>query len=331
MPNQSTAVAVVEQPKAIAVIRTELEARERDLLEVLPPGMDAKRFMRVSLIAISKNPDLLKCSGSSIIRSVIEAAEIGLEPTGSLNRAWLVPFKGEATLMVGYQGYADLMRDSGHIVRVTTEVVYEGDEFRVVKGSNPTIIHEPAYATEDPLKITHAYAIAWFRDGGSQFEVMTKKQIDLIRAKSKQANGPAWTQGYPQMARKCPLRRLANYMPLSDRTREAIAKDDEREFGPAAPAEPVQTKAATLKDRIKGNRKAATPENGPGADEKGEADTSASEKSADQQTGENETTDAETREVCGAAGAGLAEGEVCVLAPDHGGMVHKSDNASWPV
>ena len=73
MPNQSNAVAVVEQPKAIAVIRTELEARERDLLEVLPPGMDAKRFMRVSLIAISKNPDLLKCTGASIIRSVIES------------------------------------------------------------------------------------------------------------------------------------------------------------------------------------------------------------------------------------------------------------------
>ena len=55
--------------------------------------MDIERFKRVALLAVSKNPDLLACSPSSIIRSIIEAAEIGLEPTGSLNRAWLVPFK----------------------------------------------------------------------------------------------------------------------------------------------------------------------------------------------------------------------------------------------
>ncbi len=139
---------VVKEERSIELIKTELEKRETDLLAVLPPGMDAQRFMRVSLLAISKNPALLRCTPGSIIRSVVEAAEIGLEPTGSLNRAWLVPYenkdtkKQEAQLMIGYQGYADLMRDSGKVTRVVAEVVYDGDHFKVVKGTDePRIEH----------------------------------------------------------------------------------------------------------------------------------------------------------------------------------------------
>ena len=84
-----SAVAVREPDRALTVIREELEARESDLLAVLPAGMTPDRFIRVSLLAVSKNKDLLRCTPGSIIRSIIEAAEIGLEPTGSLNRAWL--------------------------------------------------------------------------------------------------------------------------------------------------------------------------------------------------------------------------------------------------
>lgn len=333
MPNQETAVAVVDQQqqKAIVGIRQALEQRTDDLLAVLPDSMGGtpekrvERFIRTSLLAISKNADILACTPVSIVRAVIEAAEVGLEPTGSLNRAWLVPFRAnqqspkEAQLVIGYQGYADLMRDSGHVRRITTEVVYDGDVFKVVKGSDePRIIHEPAYTTEDPTKITHAYAVAWFADGGRQFEVMTKAQIDAIRAKSKQKNGAAWTQGYAQMARKTVLRRLSNYMPLSDRARDAIARDDLREYGSPTPAQAsTETRTGSLKERLKG----ATPKNGPGADETPETAPSSSEESASQQTepaAATEAEDGEAREICGATSdPALGEVETCVLPPNH--------------
>ena len=261
-----TAVAVRSaEPRAITVITEELEKRESDLLAVLPPGMDAQRFMRVSLLAISKNPDLLKCSPGSVIRSIIEAAEIGLEPTGSLNRAWLIPFKDkdkpkpEAQLMIGYQGYADLMRDSGKVKRVTAEVVYEGDHFKVVKGSDePHIEHEPKYLTEDPTKIEYVYAVAFFGDGEQQFEVMTRQQVEGIRAKSRSRNGPTWTQSWPQMARKTAIRRLANYVPLTARAVEAIARDDEREYGQPT-ATIAESRTAQVRDRLLNRGKEPEP------------------------------------------------------------------------
>lgn len=338
---QSSAVAVVEQPRAIALIKEELEKREHDLLAVLPPGMDPKRFARVSLLAVAKNPDLLSCTPGSIIRSVIEAAEVGLEPTGMLNRAWLVPFKNEdsgkkeAQLMIGYQGYADLMRDGDSRRRVVAEVVYEGDHFKVIKGTEePRIEHEPAFQTEDPAKITYAYAIIFYPDGTNQFEVMTRQQVELIRAKSRQRNGPTWTQNWAQMARKTALRRLSNYTPLTARAIEAIARDDEREFGGAAPST-GHSRTAEVRDRILGRNRPAEPaQDAPGAAEQAAVDddaTSAPSASADQQTDGQDAAEGEAREVCGAAGTEVAEGEVCNLPPGHEGRVHKSANASWPV
>ncbi len=356
----STAVAIREPDKAIIVIRDELEKREEDLLKVLPPGMDAQRFIRVSLLAVSKNPEILACTPGSIIRAIIEAAEIGLEPTGSLNRAWLVGYKDkdkprpEATLMIGYQGYADLMRDSGKITRITTEVVYDGDYFKVVKGTEtPRIEHEPAFASEDVSKITYAYAIAWFGDGGYQSEVMSRAQIEAIRAKSRQRNGPTWTQSWPQMARKTTIRRLANYVPLSSRAQEAIARDDEREYGSAAPTVTV-SRTAEVRDRLLNRGKvvvsdeeaaqdAPTAErptwakSAPGGPETAEVApdaTGAPAESAGQQT---EGSDTVAQVVCGAlSDPKLGEVETCVRPPGHlavEGAIqsHQSAAASvWP-
>ncbi len=242
---------VVAQPRAIDTLKQALEDRIPDISAVLPEGMKPERFIRTAILAISKSPALMECTQASLVRSIVEAAEVGLEPTGSLSRAWLVPFRDrdrprpEAQLIIGYQGLADLMRDTGRVRQVWAEVVYEGDEFSYELGMNPVLRHVPAHKTEDPSKIIYAYACARFADGEVQFHVMSKAQIDAIRARSKGRNGPAWTQSYPQMARKSALRQLANYVPLSTKAQGAIERDDEREFGqPTATAIPTGIAAA---------------------------------------------------------------------------------------
>jgi phage RecT family recombinase len=337
-------------------VKQALDLRADDIQKVLPPGMDAQRFTRVALLAVSKNPDLLECTPTSIIRSIVEAAEVGLEPTGSLNRAWLVPFREnanspkEAQLMIGYQGYADLIRDSGKITRLTAEVVYNGDIFRVYKGTEtPRIVHTPRYKTEDPSEITYAYAVAWFADGGVQFEVMTRQQVELIRAKSRQRNGTTWTQNWPQMARKTVVRRIANYLPLGERVlrggltvAEVLARDDEREFGEGQ-STAVSSGAAHVRERIR-NRRGAQPEEVAPAPEQ-EPETSAgqavvvSEDSADGQTdaAAEPIAQATVEGVCGAGSdPKLGDVETCVLAPGHTNpdetpSAHKgASGAVWP-
>jgi recombination protein RecT len=247
MSNQETGI--------VKAVEASLWQREEAIRSILPNGMDMKRFVKTAMIALSKNPDLQRCTQESIVRSIIEAAEAGLEPTGMLSRAWLVPYnnKGvaEAQLQIGYQGLIDLARRSGEVRKIVARVVFEGDDFRVLQGSVERVDHEPAGMTEDPLKIIAVYAVATFKDGTSQHEVMSKSQVDMVRSRAKAKNAAAWTESYPEMARKTVVRRLAKYLPLTVEAVEAIAKDDEREYGTPTVAQATGTRTSSLREAIK--------------------------------------------------------------------------------
>jgi len=258
---ESRAITVAQERKATADrIGTELVER---LPAILPNGMSPDRFKAVTMQAIAKNPELLECEASSVVMAVLEAAQLGLEPTGSLSRAWLVAYNEnvgtkdnkiwvkKAQLMIGFQGLADLARRSGEIVKISSRVVYAGDEFAVEYGSSERIVHIPLLETSDPTKITHFYAIALLKDGTQQFDVMTKAQVDMIRARSKMANFGAWVSDYAEMGRKTILRRLSKSLPLTTEAIEAIARDDDREFAGTAPAQiPANTRTASVRDAL---------------------------------------------------------------------------------
>lgn len=245
---QTQAVALRPKDK-VAEIDRALDERADALMAILPGSMDYARFRKVVTLAISKNPKLLECTPASIIRSVMEAAELGFEPTGLLGRAYLVPYrrnvapKGrpaqyvqEAQLQIGYMGLVDLTLNSGRVRAAEARLVYEGDAFEVAFGTEPHVIHQPAFQTNDPSDIILAYAVLWYTDGTWDVEVMRKAEIDGIRARSRSANDGPWITDYGEMAKKTVLRRLAKRGPLTVEAIEAIGRDDEVEY--AAP-EPV--------------------------------------------------------------------------------------------
>lgn len=318
----TTAVATrkADEPKPIVAIREALTVRADDLLKVLPPGMDPSRFIRVSLSAIAQNPDLLKCTPVSIVRAIFEAAEIGLEPTGSLNRAWIIPYGTEATLVIGYQGLQDLARDSGKITAIWSRLVYKGDEFEELEGSESRLIHRPAHETEDPLEIRFAYAVAQFLDGTRIWEVMSKSQVDIIRSRSRGKNSKGWVDSYGQMARKTAIRRLANSLPLTPRAILGITRDDEHEFGGPAPVVQNAGNARVrsllaAKGVIASDAEISTESDGdPGPAASSVPDASA----AGQPQGDGLAAESEGAAVCGATSdPALGEVETCVLSPDH--------------
>lgn len=345
-PKPSTAVAVIEPLKdRRAKIEAELVRLAPEITATLPNGMSRDRFQVVVLQALSRNPDLLDCEASSVILAVLEAAQLGLEPTGSLSRAWLIPFKEKdaprpkATLMIGVRGYEDLARRSGEIADVWSRVVYDGDDFEVVYGSEDRITHIPKLETIDPTKITHVYAVAKFRDGRVRFEIMTKADIDRIRARARGSNFGPWVTDYAEMGRKTVVRRLIKTLPLTVEAIAAVERDEEREFAQPA-ALPAISRTAEVRERLlarakKAEREAASQPAAPGAAETPPvADEAVPVVSAGQQTAEagQGAQEGAAREICGALGTGIAEGEVCTLDPGHGGKVHKAgEKASWPV
>jgi recombination protein RecT len=313
------AVAVREE-SAIAPFRAALEDRISRIEELLPPTMDPRRFASVSLIALSKNPTLLTCDRASFVMAVLEAAEIGLEPTGGVGGAHLVPFKGRIQLILDYRGVQYLIREGGG-GEVKTVLVYEGDYFKVYEGTeNARIRHTKRFATVNPAQIQYVYAVPL--DHPEKFEVMTKAEIDGIRARSKAANTGPWVSDYGSMARKSVLKRISAWLPLKPSARldarALLDRDTMREIG-ADDEEPVRrSRTAEVRERVAARARAVPVSDAPGDPAEPEVaptPTPAPDVSAGQQT---EPVEAVAREVCGAeSDPALGEVETCVLWPGH--------------
>jgi recombination protein RecT len=138
---------------------------------------------------------------------------LGLLPDAQLGEAYFVPRKGKVCLDPGYRGLIKLARQ-GDIGFVEAEILCENDKTLYVLGDESRF--ESIVNWRDRGPMVGVYAIAKYRDGGiAARAVMTRAQVEAIRAGSQNANGPAWTNYFDEMAKKTALRRLAKLLPLS--------------------------------------------------------------------------------------------------------------------
>jgi recombination protein RecT len=196
------------------------------LKAVATDSLRPERIIKVVLAAASRNPRLLECTPASIVLAMRQAAELGLEPSSGLGEAYLVPYKNnkkvgnawqttiEAQFQPGYKGLAKLARRSGEISTLTMRVVYKKDTFKVRYGLNEEMEHIP-FLDGDPGELAFVYAIATFKDGGRQWEVMSKDQVEKIRARSKAKDDGPWKTDYEPMAMKTVMKKLCKLLPMS--------------------------------------------------------------------------------------------------------------------
>jgi recombination protein RecT len=247
-----TNALTVERDHYVAVRQEISDKATSELTKLLPPDK-AARFVQTGLRALSKNPELLRGTQKSMVNAFYDAAVLDLEPV--LGSVYFVKYGDEVTMQIGYRGLVELAkRGDPAIEDIYGQVVYEGDEFSWQEGDDPHITHRPSLdrMVSDPTKITHAYAIA-FRAGGRRpvFTVMTKHDVDGIRARSKAKNSGPWVTDYPAMAMKCPVRQLCvRRLSLSAAIKEALERDDEREYG-TLPAPPPSARTSSLRESIK--------------------------------------------------------------------------------
>ena len=215
------------------VLRDMLEKSRASMAAVVPKHVTPERLIKVALVAANRTPLLLQCDPLTVVRCVMEAAQLGLDCGGVLGSAYLVPFKNmksnkmECQLIVGYRGLIDLARRSGEIETIEAHVVRKNDSFEIAFGLQPVLKHVPCLDPEkEPGDLILVYAIARMKDGGWQCEVMTKKEVDKIRNRSRASSSGPWVSDYDEMARKTVVRRLAKYLPLSPELMEHVAKED---------------------------------------------------------------------------------------------------------
>lgn len=204
-----------------------IKNRSQAIKNVAAEHIKPERLTKLVIGTVTRTPALQKCTPETVFRSLMQCAELGLEPGSALGEAYLVPFGNECQLIPGYRGLISLAFRSGHIKSITAKTVHEGDLFTYREGLNPVLDHEPAVGVErEAGNMTHAYCVIQLMSGGVIYDVMTKKEVERIRKISKASGSGPWTQHYLEMARKTVVRRTIKYAPMSVQMAKVIALDD---------------------------------------------------------------------------------------------------------
>ena len=205
--------------------------------QALPANtVNIDRFIQSALLALSnpKMPELRNCSKESVFRCLKEAAAYGLELNGMLGQAYLIPYneKGVMTshLQLGYKGLIALARRSNTIKTIAAEPIHENDIFEVELGMGRKLSHKIDIMKERGDVIGY-YCLVELCNGGSQFKVMSKKDVENHRNKFSKAYNPKdpnniWNKNFDAMALKTVVIQALKLCPISIEAMDAVIKDE---------------------------------------------------------------------------------------------------------
>lgn len=212
-------------------VRDMFEARKDEIAKAIPRGLDPKRFLRVALTTIQNNQKLLDCTPASLMACVLQASQWGLELDQVLGQAYLVPYGGKATLIIGYRGLLEMARRHPSIQSITARVVYERDKLNIEYGLNPKLEHRP-FLGVDRGEVDGAYCVWRLKDvADPEFVYMARHELDAIRERSRAADSGPWVTDFDMMCLKSVMRRASRFWPQSTDLGRAVAMDERQELG----------------------------------------------------------------------------------------------------
>lgn len=260
---------VTTEPPIVQLIRKHSDAIAAALPSV---GITPERMIRFAFGALRNVPKLMDCDQLSVLASIVQCAQLGLEPNTALGHCWILPFNNKAQLIIGYKGYVVLAHRCGFMLN--GGVVREGDRWEFPMPGDKRIIHVPSSDQILRPRIC-AYAWATHADGGFNFRVAMPRDIERARQSSyavqkKKMDSPWFgdENGKPMdtdaMWMKTGVHRLTDFLPLTSDAgiamRSAVAIDDAAERGETVatdwlPAELTQgARVDELRERIEQQR-----------------------------------------------------------------------------
>ncbi len=238
----------------LAEIQKEIEAGlvNAGVESVLPEHIKMSTFVRCAAIAMSQSKDLEEADRDSVIMSLTKCANDGLIPDNK--EAALVTFNTnvgnkqnpkwvkKAQYLPMIDGVLKRARMSGQIATMSAKAVFEGDDFDYWLDENGEHIkYRPNLNSRGEFKL--AFAMAKLVTGDLIVEVMTKADIDKVRAASKTGEYGPWKDWYDRMACKAVFHRLARRLPNASEIVEMcqagldveFSKPGERDITPQRP------------------------------------------------------------------------------------------------
>jgi recombination protein RecT len=195
-----------------------------DLLE--GTNISPERFRGLIVESAMEQRQLLEClttarGRQSLISSMRKVASLGFEPGAHLGQCWILPSRVqdretkqwivEAHVEIGYQGYKDLMYESGLVAYIKSDVIYDTDTVQTYSfgtGDNDQLRVDRDLRVEvgEPI----AYMVKIMMTTGHEYiKVLSKKQVNeghmqFTRSRNRQTGevvGP-WRDHYDAMAQK---------------------------------------------------------------------------------------------------------------------------------
>ena len=177
-------------------------------------GKRAPQFVSSLASLISSTPEVLSIFSNDpvqVIQTALKAAAYDLPIEKSLGYAYILPFKGTATFVLGYKGMVQLALRTGLYMRLNAVDVREGELVNYDRLTEDVeFAWEPDNAKRAKLPIIGYVAFYRLKNGMEKTLYMTKAEIsahEMANRKGKYQN-PVWKNHFDEMAKKTVLRRL---------------------------------------------------------------------------------------------------------------------------
>ena len=208
-----------------------LMSMQGQIAKALPTVLTPERYTRMVMTALSTNPQLQQCTPESFLGAVMQAAQLGVEPNTPLGQAYLIPYRNKGRLecqfQLGYKGMLDLAYRSGEVSIIDAQAVHENDDFTFEYGLEPKLKFKPSLTNRGP--VVAYYAMFRTKDGGFNFAVMSKEDVEQFAKQYSKAAGSGfspWNSNFDSMAKKTVLKQVLKYAPLKSDFMRSVATDE---------------------------------------------------------------------------------------------------------
>lgn len=203
-----------QQVDKLTQVQRFIDSLSPQIARAIPKHMDADRMARIATTAVRKTPALAECSSVSMAGALLTAGALGLEPNTPTGECYLVPYKREVTLILGFQGAAKLFYQHPMARTLRAEAVYPEDDFDYSYGTGAFLRHKPSLDRDPKSGPVAYYAHATLASGAEAFVVLTPAEVKAIRGGKV---GPSGDIADPQhwMERKVALKQLVKLLPKS--------------------------------------------------------------------------------------------------------------------
>lgn len=224
-PDRSKSTAL--SPTAVVSSWVSGEAAKAQFAAALPKSLTPEFYTRALLNAVTRNPDLAKCTRESFIKCAMDLSAAGLTPDG--RRAHLIARWNskkshyECTYIIDYKGLCELVVNSGWICNA--EKVCENDFFEIRDmmcrhGIDPRRPRGP---------VIGYWAMMKHPDGREIHEWVSSEEVKKIYDRFHSDDGfSPWKTDYDEMGKKTALRRITKKAKLSAEASQVIDAEYER-------------------------------------------------------------------------------------------------------